>query len=517
MTTSDSALLSTFCGSRDAAAFTELVSRHAAMVHAVCRRILHDPGLAQDATQETFIQLMRRPPPQQGNLAGWLHRVATGKATDLVRREAALRERHRLATQVSVREITDWVELSHAIDQSLLELDETQRVLLIRHYLQGCSQSDLAAETGQSQATISRRLGEAVETLRERLRRRDIVVAPALLVAGLGSDAAAPLPPAVAGELGKLAIAGVVPAVGSTAWSGTVIVACLAILVAAGAIAAFSGHDQGPVTPSMAASPVVQGAAPASAPPPPALTAVVVAEIMPELDVADAPRAMLTYRDVLGFRIDYLWTGATYAGLSWHGRRLALIQRARPMPLRCCVLLEPASDLDALHDQLRISGATILEPPADQGWGMRRFTVVDADGNHLAMAVPLDNAPTGDRQPARPVRFIPELVVRDQAVAQAFYRDALGFTIDWTWQGTRASVTRGQATLHLVTSAEPDVGRTTILLGAETDVDALCEQMRRAGAAITRAPADMPWGMREFALTDPDGNGFRIGKRIDGR
>ena len=39
-----------------------------------------------------------------------------------------------------------------------------------------------------------------------------------------------------------------------------------------------------------------------------------------------------------------------------------------------------------------------------------------------------------------------------------------------------------------------------------TDVDALCERARRAGAQITEEPTDQAYGERRFGAADPEGH-----------
>jgi uncharacterized glyoxalase superfamily protein PhnB len=45
------------------------------------------------------------------------------------------------------------------------------------------------------------------------------------------------------------------------------------------------------------------------------------------------------------------------------------------------------------------------------------------------------------------------------------------------------------------------------------EVDAWHQRFSAAGLAVTPI-GDMPWGMHEFALTDPSGNNVRIGRSI---
>src|SRR5579862_3228906 len=87
--TSDQVLLDRFASTRDGDSFAELVRRHGGMVYGVCRRVLQDRSLAEDAAQETFLHLCRQPASVSESLVGWLHRVAHHKAVDLVRREVS--------------------------------------------------------------------------------------------------------------------------------------------------------------------------------------------------------------------------------------------------------------------------------------------------------------------------------------------------------------------------------------------------------------------------------------------
>ena len=76
MTLSDQLLLERFASTRDGESFAELVRRHGGMVYGVCRRVLQDSALAEDAAQETFLHLLRQPAAVSESLVGWLHRVA---------------------------------------------------------------------------------------------------------------------------------------------------------------------------------------------------------------------------------------------------------------------------------------------------------------------------------------------------------------------------------------------------------------------------------------------------------
>jgi predicted enzyme related to lactoylglutathione lyase len=66
----------------------------------------------------------------------------------------------------------------------------------------------------------------------------------------------------------------------------------------------------------------------------------------------------------------------------------------------------------------------------------------------------------------------------------------------------------GTSDLGIVSDASVDgapAGR--IILSIEVpDVDAVLDEVRRLGGAVTGGPNDMPWGQRVAHTTDPDGN-----------
>jgi uncharacterized glyoxalase superfamily protein PhnB len=43
-------------------------------------------------------------------------------------------------------------------------------------------------------------------------------------------------------------------------------------------------------------------------------------------------------------------------------------------------------DVDRLHDEYKISGARVVQPPADYSWGSREMIVEDPDGHRLRFA-----------------------------------------------------------------------------------------------------------------------------------
>jgi RNA polymerase sigma factor (sigma-70 family) len=208
MAENDTVLLKRFATAADAEAFTELVRRYVRMVYSTSWRVLKHESDAADVTQQTFFELTRRAGRISGSLSGWLHRVATQKSIDLVRRSGRRRRREQAYTRTEAQESPSWKDLSGHVDEALDRLDEPVRSLLLEHFLAGKSMSEIAIERGISQATVSRRVNDGLEQLRGMLRRQGLLVAAAGLGTMLMGNAGQAVPAMVVKELSKMAMVG---------------------------------------------------------------------------------------------------------------------------------------------------------------------------------------------------------------------------------------------------------------------------------------------------------------------
>ena len=95
------------------------------------------------------------------------------------------------------------------------------------------------------------------------------------------------------------------------------------------------------------------------------------------------------------------------------------------------------------------------------------------------------------------------------AVAQIWYRDRLGFDIIWYNEAGRiGAVAHGDSAIFFretETPAPPSVFWIFV-----DDVDAAYAELSALGAPTEAPPEDMPWGLRQFTLTDPYGNRFYL-------
>ena len=102
---------------------------------------------------------------------------------------------------------------------------------------------------------------------------------------------------------------------------------------------------------------------------------------VPELPVTDVERAQQHYRDALGFEMGWLYPGKELGAVS--RGTVAIFFRKKTPPFEAAVHWVFAEDIDATYDELKSSGANIVEPLEKKSWGLRQFTVEDLDGNRF--------------------------------------------------------------------------------------------------------------------------------------
>ena len=182
----DQTLLSRYAVTQEASAFEELVQRHAGLVKAACIRVLGNSHDAEEVAQECFLELAHHADQIHTSVAGWLHRAATSRSLNVLRSRSRRKVRERevgihLETSASVTDITT-PELQRIIDSGLKDLPEDLRLPMILHFFDGRSQREVAIELGVNQSTISRRMHDALQQLREKLSQAGYAAAaPAMM------------------------------------------------------------------------------------------------------------------------------------------------------------------------------------------------------------------------------------------------------------------------------------------------------------------------------------------------
>lgn len=111
---------------------------------------------------------------------------------------------------------------------------------------------------------------------------------------------------------------------------------------------------------------------------------------------------------------------------------------------------------------------------------------------------------------AAPFDFVaatPMLASLDIRRSVDFFVNTLGFAEVHAVPGEYGIVERGAVELHFWACGDRAIAEATGCRVRVTGIDALAAHCAAAGIVHPNAPlADKPWGTREFAILDPDGN-----------
>ena len=120
--------------------------------------------------------------------------------------------------------------------------------------------------------------------------------------------------------------------------------------------------------------------------------------------------------------------------------------------------------------------------------------------------------------PIEPSAVVLSLTAKDLATSVAWYRDVVGFTVDYIRDQDGKPISAGiRAGASRIFLNQDDGARGwdrtkgegfAVTFETAQDVDAFATRIRSNGATITMEPTDMPWGVRMVRFLDPDG--FRL-------
>jgi RNA polymerase sigma-70 factor, ECF subfamily len=157
-------------------ASAELVRVHYQPVYRLLAHLTRDVHRAEDLTQETFITAWEKIGgfQQKSSLRTWLHRIAYTKFVDSQRtrqRAEGLRDRIEPSPVRSVDPLDAAAadDEANKLHRALDQLDESDRGLLVLHYLQGLSYREMSVVLDEPSGTVKWRTHLALERLRELL------------------------------------------------------------------------------------------------------------------------------------------------------------------------------------------------------------------------------------------------------------------------------------------------------------------------------------------------------------
>jgi len=202
----DRQLLERFNARRDSvgeAAFAALVTRHGPMVLDICRQVVGDLHLAEDAFQAVFLVLARKA-RSIGNpdlLSNWLYGVALRTARKAKARLARQRKHEEegsmrpplsgssTAVDSLVQPALDREDVE-ALHDEIARLPGSFRLPVVLCYFEGLTLDEAARRLRCPAGTLRSRLARARDKLRRGLTRRGLAVPAAMLATALGTKSA---------------------------------------------------------------------------------------------------------------------------------------------------------------------------------------------------------------------------------------------------------------------------------------------------------------------------------------
>ena len=156
----------------DRRAFERLYREHVGRVYGLCLRMTRDAQLAEDCTQETFINAWRALAKfeTRSSLSTWLHRIAVNASLARRRKSGSVEplpedEEEGIASEWTLETPLEVQEIETAIDG----LPDGARDALVLHALYGYSHGEAAQMLGVAEGTCKAQLHRARKLLRERL------------------------------------------------------------------------------------------------------------------------------------------------------------------------------------------------------------------------------------------------------------------------------------------------------------------------------------------------------------
>jgi len=170
----------------DETAYSELVRRYPRKIFFLCNQLLRDQELAEDITQETFIQAYRHLShfKMQSRFYTWIYRIAINLCINLMRKKHAqrtggylsdlsymteaghayLEKMQKTSESIEVR------ELHEAIEKGLKTLSPIHREVLVMFDMEGMSHSEIARRLHTNPGTVRSRLHYARRQMQDFLK-----------------------------------------------------------------------------------------------------------------------------------------------------------------------------------------------------------------------------------------------------------------------------------------------------------------------------------------------------------
>ena len=161
-------------GRKDPAAFEVFYDRHGGAAYSLAHRIVGNPALAEDVTQEAFLSIWRSEAGYdrtRGSVRAWALGIVRNRAIDALRREASRGPLdHDDEGALERRAAPERTEEEALRRETVLEeLPNDQQKVIELAYYGGFSHSEIAEVLGMPLGTVKGRMRLGLEKIRTRL------------------------------------------------------------------------------------------------------------------------------------------------------------------------------------------------------------------------------------------------------------------------------------------------------------------------------------------------------------
>jgi RNA polymerase sigma-70 factor, ECF subfamily len=164
----------------DGQAFSELYDQTSSMVYGLALRVVRSEALAEEVTQEVYLQVWRQASgfdPQRGSVKSWMATMAHRRAVDVVRRSQSARDRELKVPadrpEADVAEMAILGDERDRVRAALSSLTDLQFQVIEMAYFGGLTYREVAERLDTPLATVKTRIRDGLTRLRSALGEDD--------------------------------------------------------------------------------------------------------------------------------------------------------------------------------------------------------------------------------------------------------------------------------------------------------------------------------------------------------
>jgi len=153
----------------DQAALSTLYQRYGAVIYSLALRVLQNTGLAEEVTQDVFLEVWNRPQiwdPGKGRLSSWMLTIARYTAIDRLRKD----QRRPEATTTPLDDLAERLSIIGQTDDALWQDGQMLRSLMQQLPSEQAEVIDLAFFQGLTHSELAQTLNLPLGTIKTRVR-----------------------------------------------------------------------------------------------------------------------------------------------------------------------------------------------------------------------------------------------------------------------------------------------------------------------------------------------------------